>query len=194
MAKTISVYTLQELRTMNPEAFERVHERWKEDVVASPDVPWADETMDSLKAVVKAAGGTLTDWQIGPWGQSSMRVSVEDEYEYLPGRTTQKGTAWFRKYVLTPLGYLSGEHKSRARIFTGLCKLTGYCADDNFLEYVYKSLKAGETLTDALEGLAREAEKELEANVEQHQEEDSMMANWGEGRFFTLEGAWVRGA
>lgn len=48
-----------------------------------------------------------------------------------------------------------------------------------------------DSLTDALESLASEAGKHMEADMEQHQEEESMLANWGH-LYFTESGREVR--
>lgn len=177
MPKTLTVqtYSLAELKEAHPEAYERVHERWKEG--QSGDIPWSEETMDSLKAVVKACGGRLTDWSIGAYAQSHCSVSVDDE----DGDTGKpKDARWFRREVLKPNGYIRANGHP---YFPGNCAFTGYCADDTFLEAAYKALQEGETLTEALEGLADVAREMMEADLEQAESEESMEANWGDNRY-----------
>lgn len=184
MAKTIPVYTLEELRTINPGAFEKIHNEWR-NVVASDQAPWSDEVIDSLKAVVDACGGTLKAWSIGAYAPSSMMVSVEDEFEDGEEVFAKKDSAWMFEHILRPLGYKG--HKEKGVDFPGLCPFTGYCADDDFLEAVYKELQRGYTLTEALESLADVARKHMEDDTEQAQDEESMLANWGE-RLYTEDG------
>src|SRR5690606_38737579 len=124
LMRTIQVYSLAELKERFPEAYARVHERWKNNL---GDVPWAEETMDSLQAVVDAAGGSLEDWSIGAYARSYIRVRVDDEDE----DGTPKDARWFRLNVLKPNGYVK---KNGHVAFPGHCRFTGYYADDAFLE------------------------------------------------------------
>ena len=176
--KQINVYNLIELKEQFAQAYERVLKRWSDAVAESGDIPWSREVMDSLKAVIELFGGELADWQIGPYGPCSATVrGIEDE-EWTSQRLLDE--------VLTPLGYA----RDRQGHFPGLCKLTGYCADDDFLEGVYERVTAGQPLTSALESLAGDAGKMMEADLEQQQDGDSMLANWGD-RHFTEAGTAV---
>ena len=175
--ETRTIYTLAELREQLPDAYKRVHERWKEQCAADPDVPWMGEVMDSLKACVKACGARLVDWSIGPYVHSSIDVECED---YADDGETRKDAAWLYAYVLTPLGY---KRKGDTVDFPGECPWSGYCADEDFIEAVYKAMEAGESLSDALEGLADVARKLMESDCEQMQEEESMEANWGDNEY-----------
>jgi hypothetical protein len=170
MPQTIETFSLEELKTAHPEVYAKIHERWKE-TCADGNTVWGDETIDSLKAVVKACGGQLDEWDISPYGNSHV---------YVKGISDDKDRAWFLRNVLKPNGYVK---KNGHADFPGHCIFTGYCADDNFLEAVWKSLQKGDTLKEALEGLASDAQRMLEEDVEQSQEEDSMLANWGDNRY-----------
>ena len=177
MAKTINVYTLAELKESHPDAYAKVLARWA-DCCTEPN--WADETMDSLKAVVKACGGTMKKWSIGAHSPSSMTVEADDEDE----DGEWKDAEWLRLNVLAPNGYVKADGTAD---FPGHCKWTGYCADDDFIEDVYKSMKGGDTLTKALEGLATVASRLMERDLEDAQSEESMLANW-DGCQFTEDG------
>jgi hypothetical protein len=185
---TINVYTLAELKEQFPDAYEKVHERWMDGVARSGDIPWSSEVMDSLTAVVEAAGGTLDDWSIGPDG-GRCSVTVEDETD-AEDEAPVKGADWFFWNVLVPHGYYKGSPGDKVADFPGHCKFTGYCADDDFLEAAYKALGDGDSLTEALEGLADVAAKHMADDLEQQQDEESMEANWGDSRF-TEDGIMV---
>jgi len=181
--RTVETYTLDELKDAHPETYVKLHEKWRE-LVANDDAPWGDETMDSLKATVKACGALLHNWSIGAYAPCSMTVGVQDDF--IDGNDEEsaeirKDEGWFFDHVLKGLGYT---RDSQGKVeFPGLCPFTGYCADDAFLEHVYKQLQRGNTLTDALESLADVAGKMVEDDLEQMQEEDSMLANWGENQY-----------
>lgn len=147
-----------------------------------------------MKAVIKACGATLTDWSISAeGGRSYVKVDCEDDYstkdEDEDGCATYatKDSVWMLREILTPLGYVN---ESGAAYFPGLCVFTGVCYDDDFIESVYKSLASGETLTDALRGLADEASKRVDESIEQECNEESMLANWGDDNY-TREGIKV---
>jgi hypothetical protein len=173
--KTIKIYTLEELKTLFPEAYAKVHEKWKEACQRSGETPWQGEVMDSLKAVVRACNGRMKDWSIGPYTHCDITIGdIDDE---------DQDMQWFVDNVLKPNGYwVNG-----AAVFPGNCAFTGYCADDDFLEQVHKELASGSTMTQALESLADAARQHMEDDAEQQEEEDSMLANWGE-REFTKHG------
>lgn len=175
---SVTVYTLEELKESHPEAYKAVHERW-EALTLRDNPPWMEETMASLRAVIDACGGKLADWSIGAWTQCSATVEGIDDEE--------QGREWFLHNVLKPNGYT---RRNGHAYFPGNCKFTGYCADDDFLEATWKALKRGDTLTRALEGLADKAGEMMEADYEQAQEEESMLANWGadSGTRFTETG------
>lgn len=177
----VTGYTLAEIETAHPEAFERIHDRWR-DLVYRDQAPWADETMDSLRAVIDAAGGSLDDWSIGP-DSGSCSVGIDDHYTYHNAsgeHSAPCGARWFRREVLAPLGYVRPDGRA---YFPGLCKLTGYYADDAFLEDAYRSLRKGETLREALEGLAHVASRMMADDLEQQAGRDGMFANWGDRLF-----------
>lgn len=197
--ETVESYTLEELETAHPEGYARVLRDWQDDARASDYTPWADEVMASLKAVVGAYGATLTDWSIGPWSPSDLSVSVEDDetgrecadYDECEGcpdcEDRPKDADWLLANVLRPLGYADKDGNAD---FPGLCKFTGYCADDDFMESVYRSVESGETLSDALRGLADVARRMMEDDCEQAASEESMRANWGDARFLADGTRW----
>lgn len=183
MPRTITrtVYTLAELNTMFPQAYERVHARWVKACDESGDVPWSSETMASLKAVVAACGGTIKDYSIGPYSPSYLRILAEDYTEREDGSEgSVKDAAWLRREVLKPKGYTK---KNGHAYFPGLCAWTGYCADDHFIQAIYTAMRDGDTLTEALEGLADVAAKVMEDDADQDRNAETMLANWGDNYY-----------
>ena len=177
--ETRTLYTLADLKAKHPEAYAKVHARWQDACDSSGDTPWADETMASLSAVVEACGATLKDYGIGAYAPSHVSVECDDEYEDEDGEMRAKDSAWLMRTVLAPLGYA----KDGKPYFPGLCAWTGYCADDDMIEAVSKAMDAGESLTDALRGLADVAQREMEDNQDQMRDEESMDANWSDNEY-----------
>lgn len=178
--ETREVFTTDEMKAKHPAGFARIMERWEKDCDDSGDCPWGDEAMESMREVIKACGGTLGRYEIGPWSHSFVNVEVEDDDE----NGKRKGRDWLRLNVLKPNGYTDGRGRAA---FPGVCHWTGYCADDDMIESVWKAVKSGETLTEALEGLADVVREHMEDACEQMRGEDSMLANW-EDREWTAEG------
>ena len=175
---TRTLYTLGELKAKFPDAYAKVHARWM-DACATDETPWSEETMDSLKACVKACGATLKDWSIGAYSYSSVKVECDDEYEDDAGEFHAKDHTWLLREVLAPNGYA----KDCKPDFPGLCKWTGYCADDSMIEAVHGAMVGGATLSDALESLADVAREEMESNCDQARSEEDMEANWEENEY-----------
>jgi len=128
--------------------------------------------MDSLKQTFSFFDCEMKNWQIGtncPSFIKAVCIELEDE---------------------TPLTYVEdrliskGYEKSNGRItFPGLCKLTGVCFDEDFLESVYNDVLNGDSLQQAMEGLAYVAQKLLEAEYEQEMSEDTMLCSWGDNEY-----------
>lgn len=182
--ETRTLYTLAELKEAFPDGYARVLERWEAACDRSPDVPWQSETMDSLRAVVKACGGKCTDWRIGPYSPSHLCVDLgEDEDD--EGNPIPRDAEWFWREVLAPNGYVRAEDGSVS--FPGFCPFTGYCADENMLEAAWADLVSGSSLKEALEGLADVASRMMEEDAEQDRDAETMEANW-DGLWFTESG------
>lgn len=175
--ETRTLYTLDEMRTMHPNGYEKIRERWINQCRESSYVPWQDEIMDSLKAVISKCDAKLRAWQIGPWSPSYLTVAVP--------YTLRKDSEWFYETILRPLGY--NRCPERGVEFPGLCPLTGVRFDDDMLQHVYERLARNETLTEALESLAEVASRMMESECEAQEDEENMHANWGD-LWFTEDG------
>lgn len=173
------LFSLSELQAKRPDAYAKVLRRWEDAFDDCGEIPWSEETMDSLRAVVKACGARLVDWSIGAYMASHVTVECDDEYEDDDGETHPKDSAWLMREVLAPNGYA----KDGKPDFPGHCKWTGYCADDDMIEAASKAMDDGESLSDALNGLADVARQHFEDDLEQARNEESMHANWGDREY-----------
>ena len=128
--------------------------------------------MDSFKAVFKAARIRLKDYSIGGRGTGCKVVFSTDEAGELTGA---RAMAWLennlfsglrlpytgaRRWELSKYGsyYRAGMVKP--------CPLTGYCADEDFLDSLKKSVKSGDDLKSAFEHLAAVAARLIESESE----------------------------
>jgi hypothetical protein len=168
---TINTYSINELKELFPAAYKKVLKNWEENEGSGEYVPWADEIFESMKATIEAFNGTLKDWTLGLDG-SYIKVEIDEDEEAI-----DKG--WneiqFVENKLNILGYTkdNGIYK-----FPGLCLFTGYCADEDFIEHVYKSVKVGDPLKEAVESLAVVYQKLIGAELESFASEESMLANY----------------
>lgn len=172
MAKTVNIecFNLRELEALHPAAYAKVRERWVNQCKESGDVPWGEEIMDSFRAAVKALGGTLKDYSIGPWSYCHARVEFPD-MEDDDGKEIPYNLEWY-KGILRGLGYPDDGD------FLGDCKLTGYCFDDDILQTIYRRLAAGDTIGECIDFVANLAGEMMESECEAQEEEDCMHANW----------------
>lgn len=170
--ETRTIYTLAELKSAHPDAYAKVHARWAESVYAD-GAPWAEEVQDSLRCVVEACGGTI----------NHRGTAEADDCRDTDDGETLKDAAWLIENVLAPSGYAP----EGVPTFPGLCKWTGYCADDDMIESVYEDMAGGMTLQDALRSLDNVAQRHAEDDLEQMADEESMHANW-DGREYDAEG------
>lgn len=97
--KTIKLYKLDELSyDARARALRDYQER-----VASWDIPWQEETIESLKAVIEATAGVkLKDWSIGAYNRGNfLRVEFsQDEAAELSG---PRAMAWLENNLLSGL-------------------------------------------------------------------------------------------
>lgn len=190
MPETIEVYTLSELKDSFPDAYTLAIERERNRIQLYDDIPWAGEIVQSARAVIKACGGTLRTWDISPGRCREFQVEVDDSHEHYDidePITIEHNLSWFISEVLKPNGYAAADGTVS---FPGNCKLTGYCADDIFLEYVHKELSAGHSLSQSLGWLGDEIAKLFESECEYAASEENI-SNLLSDRHFTSSGEEV---
>lgn len=125
------------------------------------EIFWADELLESFCAVFKAANVTLKDYELGLYN-SNIRIDLNDTIGDLTGA---RAFAWlennlFYKLRITRADYLKNRkaYLSYGRDYRIGCvkpgPLTGYCADESFLNHLTDAIKSGNTLKDAFLQLA----------------------------------------
>lgn len=207
--KQIRVYTAQELKRKNPSGFERALERFRS---YNDDILWSGEIMDSLKAVFKHTSGisNLHDWSIDAYGYSYVKFEFnQDEAGELSGN---RALAWLENNLLgdlripnrpmffrlgagepyqpTDRGELAkyGQHYRAGMIKP--CPFTGVCFDEDFIESLLNSIKAGDTLQEAFSGLADVAAKLFRSEIEYQNSEEYFLEN-SDDLEFTIDGVRV---
>lgn len=172
--KTVTVWRFDEL---SDKAKARALNDWNS---KRDEVFWSDEIIESLKAVFKHTQGVrLKDWELGICSRSFVKIAFDqEEAETLTG---PRALAWLENNLLAGLRipYRGNERwsvsKYGASYRAGMikpCPLTGVCFDEMFLDSLIESVKKGEELREAFEGLAGVAEKMLnDENDAQNSEE-----------------------
>lgn len=191
--KAFKVYNLSEL----PKAARaRAYEDYKSMRERDTDIPWQEETFDSLKAVINAAGLTLKDWDLGAYAYSHLKVSFpREEAADLKGA---RAMAWLENNLFGPLRnpWATATHRRKMNVLgvswarggmIDSCPLTGYCADDDYMDALRDAVKAGDTLKEAFEGLADGYCKLLEGELEYLASEEGFEV-WAEGEQFLKDG------
>ena len=178
--KTIEVYTPAELKKLFPDAFSKAHERY---IYSDLETPWSDETIQSMKEVFKAAHIALREWSID--GNNPCCSYVKFDIETATGELTgQRAIAWLENNLFwklrTPWGIKKIKDRVTYRHAPGSipgCPLTGYCADDDYLDALTKEILEGATIKESFERLAYVAGKILEGEIEYMQSEEYFLEN-----------------
>lgn len=174
--KRITVYKPIELKRQFPEAFERAWQDWAE---GQDEIPWSDETIDSLKAIFKACRIQLLDWELGAESyRNFVRFNMGDAAE-LSG---QRAVGWLENNLYRPMRipwhgakrWKASKYGERAGNLPS-CPLTGYCADDDYIDCLNQNVASGMTLQDAFSDLARECGRLLEAEAEAAVSEEAFL-------------------
>lgn len=174
-SNTVITYTATELKEQFPDAFERALERHRNDPELGSG--WQGEIFDSLKAVCKAADVSLRDWSLGAYNRGnhidvSFPGQEQDEVGELSGK---RAFAWIENNLFGPLRIpWTGKRRAELRkygsdYYAGKvkpCPLTGVCFDEDYLDALRKSIRQGDTLKEAFEGLADVYANLLKAEIE----------------------------
>lgn len=175
--KTITVYEFNEL---SEEAKEKARAWYRE--AAASDNYSLDEMLESLKAVFKVLGYPMKDWSIGPYNRGNfLKVDLGDANDL----TGKRALAWLENNLFDQLRITPAQFKTKQKEYMSYgtdyrpgnvppCPLTGVCYDDDLLDALRKDVIAGETLKDALQGLADKVQAMNEAEIE-YQNEDAQV-------------------
>ncbi len=167
----VEIYTAAELKERHPAGFARALEKHRERV--REDCPWLSEIGESCKALFEAAGVKMRDWSVGAWSRSSIRAKFGNSDA--AGLSGRRAWAWLENNLFGNLRVpWVGEERKKLRqygadYYAGKvkpCPLTGYCADEDFLEALRASVRSGDTLKEAFEGLAGKWQELLEVEIE----------------------------
>jgi len=175
-AEATRVYTFKEL----PEDVqERLIENERNIRANDYDIPWCDEVFDSLKALVKATGYTIKDYEIS---QEAYRSYIRIDELPCDELTGKRALAWLENQVLSPLRIpFNGARrwelaKYGAYYRAGMvnpCPFTGACFDEDLLDALRKDLVSGTSVREAVEGLADTAAHLIESQIEDYCSEES---------------------
>ena len=157
--KQITLYNVRELQENSPSGFEYACEKHA-DWTAS-DIPWSCELLDSLKATIKQCDYSLDSYSLG-LDRSDIKIGRRDTDEL----TGARAFAWLENTVLGPLripfgGLSRSDSKRRKNAKYGeragtipSCPLTGICFDHDLLDSLNAAIADGQTVRDAVLGLA----------------------------------------
>ncbi len=182
----INVYSAQELKEMNPVAFEYAWDKYKR-MCESDTLPWQEEIMDSMKKTFKYAGVSLNDWSIGAYSPSYVKFSIPtywsdlaDNDELVDNLEGRKAYNWLKEtfdlksyrrvYYKNHLGKRAHRYDftklNSEKEWDWSCEFTGYCADHDFLESLFDCIYDKMNIEDAFRNLADVAAKLFENEYE----------------------------
>lgn len=148
-----TLYTIDEI---SPEAFDRA----RIDYAQTYENTSAHDDMGSLRAFVAAAGMRLTDYDIGAYSYSSLRVDGDADVLAMSGR---RAWAWLENRVLAAKRIpWTGSSRASVRKYGWAyrpgritpCPWTGYHMDEVLLASFRASLRDGMTVRDSFAALA----------------------------------------
>lgn len=171
--ETRTIYSASELREKLPEAFERAHRRYCERL---DNIPWQEETVQSLLELIKRTGYTVRNYSIGAYNRGNGLWLDSKDCDELTGK---RAWAWLetnlleqlrvpvagkRRWELSKYGERAGSVPS--------CPLTGYCADEDYLDALRANIRAGCSVKESLADLANTCAKLLEQEDKAQLQED----------------------
>ena len=169
--KTIET-TVYEFDELDDRAKEKARDWFREGF----EFPWADECLQSLKALAEHFNGKVKDYSID-WFNSSYSSARFDMPEMEAGKIESR---------MADLGTFNPKTLKGH----GDCKLTGYCADESAIDGFRKAWYDGERDLEKLMNAAfsswlKDAQTDAQSLMEDESVDDSITAN---GYLFTKEG------
>ena len=188
--KTINVYEFNEL---NDDAKKKAIEFYRDNNY-DREIPWMEETIDSLRAIIDNSGLSLDDWSLGTCN-SWIRVGFTEDIEDISGK---RAISWLENNLLNDLRvpYYGKKRKDLAQYGKYYrpgkippCPFTGYCGDDDFLYSLIEDINSGMTIKDSFENLACKCQ-EIISGEEDYQNSDEYIAEFLENNSceYTQEG------
>ena len=201
MSTNIKLYSASELRDQYPDGFENALEHWRD---SQDEIFWMNETIDSLKALIKASGLYLRDWSLGTESyRSYINIDWELDVAILSG---QRAMAWLENNLLSDLrikkntkdylkynnGYIEKSLRPYSVGKIPPCPFTGYCADDTYLDSLIKDITNGCTLEEAYNNLAGVCSRMLENDLDNQNSEEYFLDHADVNQYqFTEDGQIV---
>lgn len=198
--KTASVhgFTASELRTQFPSAFEAAL-RHRNDSLT--EIPWQDETIDSLKSLLRAADIKLRNWSLGAYNRGNHISIAFPGDDATAGLSGKRAFAWLENNLFAQFRIpFAGKRRADVRKFGAYyrpgmitpCPFTGMCSDDELIEALTKSVRSGDDLKIAFESLADTVAEMLERDDESNRSADSFAEESdANDRLFDEDGAEV---
>lgn len=164
--ETINIYKFNELPD---DIKQRARDKWRD--MYSTDIHWQAEIFESLKTLFDTANIRMLDYQLG-LQRSFIKHDLDSNVAELSGA---RALAWlennlFCKLRVTRAQYLKNR-KDNFRYGYRIgkikdCPLTGYCADDDFIDDLLNNVKSGNTLGDSFRWLADKYESILQGEYD----------------------------
>lgn len=172
----LKLYTASELKEKFPKSFERALKDWRD---GNDELFWEGEIFQSLKTLFEKAGVKLDDWRIGAYSLSFIIADAGDANDLIGKRAM----AWLENNLFSGLRISRAEYLKNRKDYSKWgsgyqvgqirsCPLTGYCFDETLLDALRESVKSGETIKEAFQGLADVVRKELEGEYENQNSEE----------------------
>lgn len=170
---------------LSEEAKEKAFETWLEKESNNPYVMefQSQEMFDSLEALIEQAGYAIKDYSLGPSWNRGNNITLDcRDCDDLQG---PRALAWFENTIAGPNRIPWGPYhipnslgdcvvtkrakNARYGYRPGTIEpypFTGICYDDMFIDCLFKALKEGDTVREALQNLASDYSKAWEAEYE----------------------------
>ena len=190
---TITTYSAAELKAQFPDGFARALESHV-NYVHECGVPWQEECFDSLKGIIDAAGLALRDYELTyGWGRSFIKVDspYNDFYEDDPLEISgSRAVAWLennlfgqfripwklnKKYLKYNTHYTDKSLRPYSPGKVEPCPITGVCYDEDYLDHLVRSVRSGDTIREAFNGLASVYQSIMETEYEHETSEESFL-------------------
>ena len=152
--ETRNIYQFSEL---SPEAQEYAIEHEREHIAYNGEITWQGEIFDSFKAVFETAGITIKDYSLSMEAYRN-NLKIRFNNEEAEGLNGPRAMAWLENNLFSKLRMpWQGKRRNDTRKYGKAywpnyippCPLTGYCADENYLDELKKDIKSGMTLKDS---------------------------------------------
>lgn len=174
----IKLFSYSELSDEGKAAVLAAKRKWVED---DPETPWLSEAVESVRAITRALGLVIGNYQLGPFHHCRIDLHDTSNARLMGNNAMDDFLSVIEKY-----GYPKFSIYTEVE-FEGICSFTGVYWDDLILETIWKSLCNERNFHRAFGDVAQAIKESLEKDYHYRTSDEGILETLDESEEVYLE-------